>query len=234
MITQLLHRSGATSDVSRFPDHVTDILALTSPEGATVRFTSGTEYQVKATPLASGMPQVWLLGSSDYSAQLAASYGLPYVFANHFAGEGLEHALRLYRDQFQPNESGDGPRTFVTANVVAAPTVEEAEERALPQLRMMARLRTNRPLVPLETVEQAKADPFDAMAQSLMASSRQKWFVGTGDDVRAQLAEFAARYDVDEIMLSPVAGAYDGEALDAAGGRAQTLELVAESAAVAA
>ena len=234
VITQLLHRSGATSDVSRFPDHVTDILALTSPDGATVRFTSGTEYQVKATPLASGMPQVWLLGSSDYSAQLAASFGLPYVFANHFSGEGLEHALRLYRDQFQPNESGDGPRTFVTANVVAAATAEEAEERALPQLRMMARLRTNRPLVPLETVEQAKADPFDAMAESIMASTRQKWFVGTGDDVRAQLAEFAARYEVDEIMLSPVAGAYDGEPLDSADGRAQTLELVAGVAAIAA
>jgi luciferase family oxidoreductase group 1 len=213
---------------------VTDIIALTSPEGATVRFTSGTEYQVKATPAASGMPQVWLLGSSDYSAQLAASFGLPYVFANHFSGEGLEHALRLYRDQFRPNDSGEGPRTFVTANVVAAPTAEEAEERALPQLRMMARLRTNRPLVPLETVEQAKADPFDAMAESIMASTRQKWFVGTGTEVQGQLAAFAAQYGVDEIMVSPVAGAYDSEALDSVEGRAQTLELIAEKAAVAA
>ncbi len=234
VITQLLHRSGTTSDVSRFPDHVTDILALTSPEGATVRFTSGTEYQVKATPLASGMPQVWLLGSSDYSAQLAASFGLPYVFANHFAGEGLEHALRLYRDQFQANESGEGPRTFVTANVVAAPTTAEAEERALPQLRMMARLRTNRPLVPLETVEQAKADPFDAMAESIMSFTREKWFIGTGDEVRAQLTAFAERHEVDEIMLSPVAGAYDGESLETSEARAQTLELVAAPAAVAA
>lgn len=234
VITQLLNRSGTTSDVSRFPDHVTDIMALTSPEGATVRFTSGTEYQVKATPLASGMPQIWLLGSSDYSAQLAASFGLPYVFANHFAGEGLEHALRLYRDQFVPNESGEGPRTFVTANVVAAPTAEEAEERALPQLRMMARIRTGRPLTALETVEQAKADPFDAMAESMITSSRQKWFVGTGDDVQGQLAAFAAQYGVDEIMVSPVAGAYDGESLDASVGRAQTLELIASPAAVAA
>lgn len=234
VITQLLNRSGTTSDVSRFPDHVTDIMALTSPDGATVRFTSGTEYQVKATPVASGVPQVWLLGSSDYSAQLAASFGLPYVFANHFAGEGLEHALRLYRDQFRPNESGDGPRTFVTANVVAAPSAEEAEERALPQLRMMARLRTNRPLVPLETVEEAQADPFDAMAQSLMASTRQKWFVGTGPQVSAELAAFAAQYDVDEIMVSPVAGAYAGEAPDSADGRAQTLELLAQTAPVAA
>lgn len=231
VITQLLNRSGTTSDVSRFPDHVTDIMALTSPEGATVRFTSGTEYQVKATPSASGMPQVWLLGSSDYSAQLAASFGLPYVFANHFSGEGLEHALRLYRDQFVPNESGEGPRTFVTANVVAASTTEEAEERALPQLRMMARLRTNRPLVPLETVEQAKADPFDAMAESIMASTRQKWFVGSGEDVQGQLAAFAAQHGVDEIMVSPVAGAYDGEASE---GREQTLDLIAAPAAVAA
>ncbi|MDQ1112271.1 luciferase family oxidoreductase group 1 [Microbacterium testaceum] len=231
VITQLLNRSGTTSDVSRFPDHVTDIMALTSPEGATVRFTSGTEYQVKATPAASGMPQVWLLGSSDYSAQLAASFGLPYVFANHFAGEGLEHALRLYRDQFVPNESGEGPRTFVTANVVAAPTSEEAEERAIPQLRMMARLRTNRPLTPLETIEAAKADPFDAMTESIMASTRQKWFVGTGDDVRSQLSAFAAQHGVDEIMVSPVAGAYEGETSE---GRAQTLELIAAPATVAA
>ena len=231
VITQLLNRSGTTSDVSRFPDHVTDILALTSPEGATVRFTSGSEYQVRATPAASGMPQVWLLGSSDYSAQLAASFGLPYVFANHFAGEGLDRALHLYRDQFVPNETGEGPRTFVTANVVAAPTTEEAEERAIPQLRMMARLRTNRPLVPLETIEQAKADPFDAMAESIMASTRQKWFVGTGTDVQGRLAAFAAQHGVDEIMVSPVAGAYDGEGFE---GRVQTLELIAAPAAVAA
>jgi alkanesulfonate monooxygenase SsuD/methylene tetrahydromethanopterin reductase-like flavin-dependent oxidoreductase (luciferase family) len=100
---------------------------------------------------------VWLLGSSDYSAQLAASLGLPYVFANHFSGEGLERALALYRTGYQPSEAHPEPITFLTANAIAAPTAEEAEERALPQLRMMARLRQNKPLVPLETVEQAKA-----------------------------------------------------------------------------
>lgn len=74
VITQLLHRSGTTSDVERFPEHITDILALSSPEGATVRFTSGGEYTVHATPLAERQPEVWLLGSSDYSAQLAARF----------------------------------------------------------------------------------------------------------------------------------------------------------------
>jgi luciferase family oxidoreductase group 1 len=233
VITQLLHRSGTTSDVERFPDHITDILALTSPEGATVRFTSGGEYTVHATPSSTSSPELWLLGSSDYSAQLAARFGLPYVFANHFSGEGLERALHLYRTQYIPSAQHPEPVTFLTANVVASPTAEEAEERALPQLRMMARLRTNRPLVALETVEEAQADPWDGMSTTIMDAARAKWFVGTGEQVTAELSAFAERYGVDEIMISPVAGAYAGEPLDTAPGRIQTLELLAQPARVA-
>jgi luciferase family oxidoreductase group 1 len=233
VITQLLHRSGTTSDVERFPDHIADIISLTSPEGATVRFSSGGEYTVHATPASTRTPEVWLLGSSDYSAQLAARFGLPYVFANHFSGEGLERALDLYRTGYQPTEQNPEPRTFVTANAVASPTAEEAEERALPQLRMMARLRTNRPLVPLETVEQAKADPWDGLAQSFMVAARAKWFVGSGEQVTAELSAFAERYGVDEVMISPVAASYEGEPLDIAPGRIQTLELLAAPARVA-
>ncbi|MDX2376492.1 LLM class flavin-dependent oxidoreductase [Microbacterium sp. LRZ72] len=226
VITQLLRQSGTTSDVDRFPDHVRDIVAMASPEGATVRFTSGGTYDVHATPAATGAPEVWLLGSSDYSAQLAATLGLPYVFANHFSGEGLERALSLYRDQYRPSETHPEPRTFLTVNVVAAPTADEAEARALPQLRMMARLRTNKPLTALESIEQAQSAPMDPLAESFVASARQRWFVGTGDSVADELTAFAARHGVDEVMLSPVAGAYDAEPMDAATGRIQTLELV--------
>ncbi|MFG6446151.1 LLM class flavin-dependent oxidoreductase [Microbacterium sp. P06] len=232
VITQLLFRSGTTSDVERFPDHIRDILSLTSPEGATVRFSSGGEYTVHATPAADGAPEVWLLGSSDYSAQLAAALGLPYVFANHFSGQGLERALDLYRTAFQPSATLAAPRTFLTVNAVAAATVEEAEARALPQLRMMARLRSNMPLVPLESVEQSLAHPFDGMADSLMTQTRATWFVGTGDSVASELTTFAARHGVDEIMLSPIAGAYDAEPLDSADGRAQTLDLIASAVSV--
>jgi len=202
--------------------------------GYYVRFTSGGEYTVHATPAASASPEVWLLGSSDYSAQLAASLGLPYVFANHFSGEGLERALSLYRDQYVPNEAHPEPRTLLTINAVAAPTAEEADARALPQLRMMARLRTNKPLTPLESVEQAAAAQrdgtgglSDGLAVSFMDSARSRWLIGSGADVASGVAAFAARHGVDEVMLSPVAGAYDSEALETPDGRAQTLELVA-------
>ncbi|MDQ0728248.1 LLM class flavin-dependent oxidoreductase [Microbacterium sp. W4I20] len=227
VITQLLRQAGTSSDVEQFPRHVQDIAALVSGDGATLRFTSGGEYTVRATPAATGTPEVWLLGSSDYSAQLAASHGLPYVFANHFSGQGLERALDLYRTGYQPSEEHPEPRTFLTVNAVAAPTAEEAEARALPQLRMMARLRLNQPLVALDTVEQALAAETDAATDQVTEAARSRWFVGTGESVAAELRSFAAKYGVEEVMLSPVAASYESEPKDTATGRAQTLELIA-------
>lgn len=181
-----------------------------------------------ATPAATAAPEVWLLGSSDYSAQLAASLGLPYVFANHFSGEGLERALELYRSQFRPGAEGASPRTFLTANVVAADTDAEATARALPQLRMMARLRGGRPLTALETVEEAEAaEKVDGLATPLRSWADERWFVGTPDAVVERLRAFAARWGVDEIMIAPVTAARDDEPMDAAPGRLATLELLA-------
>lgn len=229
VITQLLRVSGAAGDVERFPSNVQDIALMLRAEGATVQFTSGGEYTVRATPSASGAPEIWLLGSSDYSARLAASLGLPYVFANHFAGHGLQRALDLYRSSFQPSEALAEPRTFLTANVVAAETAQEAEDRALPQLRMMARLRRNQPMSALETVEQAQrglAGSGDADERTLIDGIRSTWFVGDTATVRSDLAAFAGQHGVDEIMISPVAGAYDAEPLDETVGRVRTIELL--------
>lgn len=233
VITQLLRASGTAGDVERFPSHVQDIALMLQPDGARVQFTTGGEYEVRATPTATGAPEIWLLGSSDYSAQLAASAGLPYVFANHFAGTGLERALELYRRGFRPSEMLAEPRTFLTANVVAAPSADEAEARALPQLRMMARLRLNRPLTALETVEEARRGLADAAADDerrVIDAARAGWFVGDAETVRAALAEFAEQHGVDEVMVSPVAGSFAAEPPDATPGRTQTLELLAGAA----
>lgn len=227
VITALLRSSGPTADVERFPSHVRDILALMSPGGASVRLTTGETYDVRATPAADGAPTVWLLGSSDYSARLAAELGLPYVFANHFAGAGVQEALRLYRDGYRPSEAFPEPRTFLTLNTVVADTQEEADARALPQLRSMARLRSGRPMGPLETVEQAQAAPLDGPAAQLVEDMRTRWLVATPDVARAELAGFAARHGADEVMIVPVAGSRDGEPVDATPGRERTLELLA-------
>ncbi len=227
VITQLLRRTGTTSEAQQFPDHVQDILQLMGPDGATVRFTSGDTYEVRATPEATGVPEVWLLGSSDFSAQLAARLGLPYVFANHFAGDGVERAMALYRQEFQASESHPAPVSFLTANVVIAPTRAEAEERALPQLRQFARLRSNKPLRKIETIDEVQQNPSDALEDSLMQQNRQRWFVGEPREVADQLAAFAETHGVDEVMISPSAGAYAAEPAGETPGRLATLQLLA-------
>lgn len=228
VVTAVLNRSGATSDVNAFPNSVGDIIALLSPEGATVRLTSGQEYGLKATPRATSVPDVWLLGSSDYSAQLAASMGLPYVFAHHFSGEGTERALDLYRSQFRPSEFLEAPRTFLTANVVAADTADEASLLALPQMQQMARLRTNDPLGALLTVEEALAADVTDLQKEFVERMRGTWIVDDGAGAAARVRQLGERFGVDEVMVSPGASARQGTAPDAAPARIRTLELLAE------
>ena len=227
VITQLLRISGPTADVDRFPDHVADILSLLSPDGASLRLTSGRDYAITATPAATDVPELWLLGSSDSSARLAAQLGLPYVFANHFSGEGLERALELYRTGYEPSERHPAPVTFLTVNASVAPTVEEARARALPQLRSMARLRTNRPMRPLETIEEAQAAPPDSMGDELIAGMERRWIIGDAAGAASALRTLADRHGIDEVMVSPIGGSYEAEPTDASPGREQTLELLA-------
>ncbi len=102
------------------------------------------------------VPTIWLLGSSDYSARLAAAKGMPYVFAHHFSGSGTAEALELYRSTFRPSPEQDEPRTFLTVNAVVAETDEEARRLALPQLQAMLALRTGAELRPQRLVEEAE------------------------------------------------------------------------------
>jgi luciferase family oxidoreductase group 1 len=232
VVTQLLRITGPTADVDRFPQHVTDILALMSPQGATLRLTSGQVYDVHATPAADGTPTVWLLGSSDYSARLAAELGLPYVFANHFSGQGIDEILALYREGYTPSEAFPEPRTFLTLNAAVAGTEDEARASALPQARMMARMRTGKGLTALETIEEAEASPLDPMAEQMVSDSLRRWAVGTPDAAAAEIRRLADRHGVDEVMIVPIAASRADEPLDSTPGRARTLELLAGELAV--
>ena len=228
VITSLLRQSGIAGDVDRFPDHVTDILSLVRPGGASLRISStGRLYPIAATPHAVSAPEVWLLGSSDYSARLAAQLGLPYVFANHFSGEGIDKALSIYRAEYRASDAHPEPETFLTVNAAVASTSAAARESALPQARSMARLRLSRGLQPAETIEEAlaaDADPvLDGRAEEIMA----RWIVEDAARAGARLRELAERHQVDEVMISPVAGAHAADPLDRVPGREATVRLLA-------
>ncbi len=228
VITALLRQSGTTSDVERFPTHIADIISLLSVAGAQLTLRGGATYGVRATPAATGSPEVWLLGSSDYSASVAAELGLRYVFAHHFSGEGTERALELYRTNFRPSEWLDAPRTFLTVNAVIADTADEAASRALPNLIQMSRLRTGKPLRALDRVEEAESVALDPAQRSIVAAMRDRWVIGTAAIATARLRELADRFDVDEVMVSVGAGLRVDEEPGTNVARERTLELLAK------
>ena len=211
----LRHGAGGVDDeaVSRFPEYVDNVISMMSPGGVGLQV-GGRMHALNATPAATSVPPVWLLGSSDYSAQLAASRGLPYVFAHHFSGQGTAEALALYRSQFRPSETNLTPRTFLTVNAVVAETQEEADRLALPQLQAMVALRTGAPLLPQRLVEEAEKETIPDQHQGLVESMSRRWVIGTPASAADQIRQLASSYDVDEVMVHPVAGAFVGTPAD--------------------
>ena len=222
----LRHNGPETADANRFDEVVENVLAMLEPSGVGLQV-QGRTYPLRATPQAAGVPEVWLLGSSDYSARLAAAQGLPYVFAHHFSGEGTAQILDLYRSSFRPSDRLTEPKTFLTVNVVVAATQEEAERLARPQLLAMVALRTGGELRAQSTVEEAErtvlADAHVALAEQM----RTRWVIGTPESALAELTELAARYGVDEVMVHPIAGASEADPADRSPARETTLRLLA-------
>ena len=226
----LRHGAGGVSDeaVNRFPEYVDNVLAMMEPEGVGLALRGGT-HVLKATPSARTVPQIWLLGSSDYSARLAAEKGMPYVFAHHFSGSGTAEALDLYRSTFRPSPELDRPRTFLTVNASVADSTEEAARLALPQLLQMVALRTGQPLTAQRLVEDAEkiaAEGLPEAHRSLVDAMRRRWVIGDAETARAEIDRLASSYDVDEVMVNPVAGAVTGTDPGSAPSRVRTLELL--------
>ncbi|MCV7195992.1 LLM class flavin-dependent oxidoreductase [Mycobacterium angelicum] len=214
-------------DIENFPAYLDDVVALMSARGVVVPLRSG-DYRLKATPAATTEPRVWLLGSSMYSAHLAAAKGLPYVFAHHFSGKGTEEALEVYRTRFQPSTLAAEPVTFLTVNAAVAETREEATALMLPNLQMMARLRTGQPLGPVQLVEEAATERLTPQQQHIVDSGLNRAVVGAPAEAAEQLRQLAERFGVDEVMVHPVASAHRGTDPATAPARVATLELLAK------
>src|SRR6185437_1013571 len=115
--------------VEQFPEHLQTLLALLGDD----RIDAGEAARLHATPVASTYPEIWMLGSSTYGAQVAAALGLPFCYAYHFAmSSDVDAALHLYRSGFKPSPRLAEPHVMVSASVIAAETAEEAQFLAGP------------------------------------------------------------------------------------------------------
>ena len=176
-----------------FPRDLLDLMGLLGD----VRGEGGLWEHFAATPAATSSPQILLLGSSGYSAQLAGLLGLPFAFAHHFGMGGTLEALDLYREVFRPSPVLDAPHTIVTASVLVATTDEEAEWEAAPGRLMSHGIRTGR-REPLVSPDAAASHPLLPAALA-MPSNR---IVGSVATALPLLDELVLATGADEVMVS--------------------------------
>ncbi|MFD2043640.1 LLM class flavin-dependent oxidoreductase [Ornithinibacillus salinisoli] len=159
--------------------------------------------RVKAVPGQGLNIPIWLLGSSGFSAQLAAQKGLPFSFASHFAPGYLSQALHLYREQFQPSEQLQKPYVMLGVNVIAADTNEEAKRIATSQQQQFINIRKGKPTKlqpPVDNLEELFS-PLEIAAIGEALDSRTT-IVGDKETVKQGLESFINDTKADELIIS--------------------------------
>lgn len=203
----------APGAAERFPQDVMELQSYLAPAqpGQTII----------AVPAAGTEVPLWILGSSQFGAMLAAELGLPYAFASHFAPDLLLRALEIYRTRFKPSAQLDRPYTMAGINVIAADSDAEAKRLATTQQMSFADLfagRRNLGQPPIDDIESYWTPMEKAQAMRMLARS----VYGSPDTVRAGLEAFVAETGVDEVIV--VSDVYEHQA------RLHSIRLIAEAA----
>jgi luciferase family oxidoreductase group 1 len=164
------------------------------------------EQRVRAVPGSGLNIPIWLLGSSLFSAQLAAQLGLPFAFASHFAPADLMEAIYLYRNQFKPSPQLNRPYLMAAINVVAAETDSEARRLFTSLQQAFVNLRRGTPgrlPPPVEDIDSYASPLEKTMIDQALSCS----VIGSAESVLQGLRDFVARTQVDELMIT--ANIYD-------------------------
>jgi luciferase family oxidoreductase group 1 len=217
-ITMHALRRGATgADPDDLPRLLAELLAFfqgTFPE-------THPYHRIRATPGLGAQPELWLLGSSDYSAHLAGQLGLPFSFAHHFAAANTEPALEVYRRAFRPSAVLDQPWVMLGVAAVCAETEERARWLAAPGKLAFLRLRQGRP-GRFPTPEEAAEHQFTPAEKQAIGSWSRSQIVGDPDTVRDELEALVSRTGADELMITTMLHGPDD--------RVRSYQLIAEAA----
>ncbi len=194
-----LRRTAHGLSADEFPSQFVDLLSFFRgdwPERHPYR-------GITAVPALGNMPAVWLLGSSDYSAQVAGLLGLPFAFAHHFSARNTLPALRAYRERFRPSEVLAEPYAMIGVSVICAESDERARWLAGPGELSFVRLRSGRP-GPFPTPDEAAAHEYTPDERAILASRDSGSVTGGPETVERRLDELLAETEADELMITTV------------------------------
>ncbi|GAB2792943.1 LLM class flavin-dependent oxidoreductase [Halomonas shantousis] len=190
-ITMQAMRRDPRSGINDFPDQLDELRRYLGDPLP--------DQRVRATPGQGTHVPIWLLGSSGYSAQLAAHLGLPFAFAGQFAPGYMHEAIRLYRQGFRPSEVLDKPYVMLGIPLIAADTDEEARFQATTQQQKFLNLirgRSTRALPPVDELD------WSPQERSMVAQNLGAAIVGGPQTVREELERFLERTEADELMIN--------------------------------
>jgi luciferase family oxidoreductase group 1 len=196
-----------------FPNDVVELIKYLLPP-------DGVPTHPFANPGRGYLPEMWLLGSSTFSAQLAGILGLSFSFAYHFAPQQLDAALAAYRSNFQPSLMLSEPRVMVAVSVICAPSASEAKWRSGSSALGIVQMRTGRP-GPLPSPDEAAAYQFTPIEEAIAAEAMSTHVIGDPETVVEGLANLQQRTSADEIMISTRVHSLEA--------RLESLRLVAEA-----
>ena len=186
-------RRGRTETADTFPQDVIELQAYFNP--------AEPDQAVTAVPGAGSAVPIWLLGSSLFSAELAAALGLPFAFAAHFAPDLLAAALSGYRGNFRPSHDLARPYAMACIGVYAAPTDAEAQRLFTSQQQAFLNLRRGRP-APLPPPVDSMEGRWTPAERTMISQAFREVVVGGPEAVRSGIAAFVARTQVDELMIT--------------------------------
>ena len=189
---------GRFPDASDFPQQVAELAALLE----------GSHRPVRLQPEVDTVPQVWLLGSSDFSGALAAELGLPFAFAHFINPRGGDLVSRAYKDMFKATEKRTRPEVIVCTFAIVAETDDEAERLAssidLRRLHMALNIDS-----PVPTLEEAARHSYSDEERRYVLSQRARAVIGGPQRAKNELREMVERYGADELMVLTITGDYD-------------------------
>jgi luciferase family oxidoreductase group 1 len=200
LVSATIRRNVGVETVDDFPAQVMELLAYF---GTIPALEGGQGSRIVAVPGMGDSPQLWLLGSSDFSARLAGLMGLPFAFAHHFAGgDQTPLAFDLYRDSFRPSVVLTEPHSMVAVSTLVADSTDEARRLMLPGQLQFLRLRSGHP-TRLPSLEEAEAHPWTEGERAFAEQRIRHQAIGTLDEVRAAIDGLAGATSADEVIIVP-------------------------------
>lgn len=189
----------AAKAADMFPSQVRDVMAWSSggplPEQHPFR-------DIMCQPQGPTSPEIWILGSSTFGAQLAGYFGLPYCYAHFFTdGAGTEEALDAYRRSFSPSPILSQPHCAIVVAALAAETLEEAEYWYRSRAVLWA-VRNRGKFIALPSPEEAESFALTDMERAQMARARESALIGAAPEVSSRLKQLAAGLGLDELVIT--------------------------------